>query len=125
MQPPQTYPPPAAAPTQTSTTAIISLIVGILAWLSLPVNFILPFAFCCSGVIGLVGVVLGHMSLREVAQSAGRVTGRGLAIAGLVLGYLMLVATVVVPICAALVLGALYLLAPAESTLLTYISGYI
>jgi len=108
-------PPPTsgAAPTQTSVTGIISLITGILAWLSLPVTIFLPFAFCCSGVIGIVAVATGHISLNEVARSAGSVTGRGLAIAGLVLGYAMLFATVVVPLCAIAVIVILALLGPA------------
>ena len=35
-----------------------------------------------------MAVVLGHLSLLEVKKSAGRLTGRGMAITGLVLGYL-------------------------------------
>jgi type IV pilus assembly protein PilA len=43
--------------------------------------FFIPFAF-------LAAIVLGHIALSEIKRSAGRLTGEGLAIAGLVLGYL-------------------------------------
>lgn len=60
-------------PPETSGKAIFSLISGILF-------IILPFS--------IVAVIFGHLSLSEIRKSAGRLTGRGLAIAGLVLGYL-------------------------------------
>jgi type IV pilus assembly protein PilA len=59
--------------TETSGKAIGSLVCGILF-------FFLPAA--------IAAVVLGHLSLSEIRQSAGRLAGRGMAIAGLVLGYL-------------------------------------
>jgi type IV pilus assembly protein PilA len=34
-----------------------------------------------------VAIILGHLSLSEIKKSGGRLGGRGLAIAGLVLGY--------------------------------------
>ena len=36
----------------------------------------------------VVAIVLGHLSLSEIGKSAGRIKGRGMAIAGLILGYL-------------------------------------
>ena len=59
-------------PQQTSGTAIGSLVCGLL-----PFFLITP----------IVAVVLGHVSLSQIKQSAGRLKGKGLAIAGLVLGY--------------------------------------
>jgi len=35
----------------------------------------------------VVAIILGHLSLSEIKNSAGRLGGQGLAIAGLVLGY--------------------------------------
>lgn len=58
---------------QTSGKAIASLICGLFAWL-FPVS--------------VAAVILGHLSLSEIRKSAGRITGHGMAIAGLVLGYL-------------------------------------
>lgn len=65
-------PPPVAAP-QTSGKSIASLIFGLF-------SFLFPAA--------VVAIVMGHISLSEINKSAGRITGRGMAIAGLVLGYL-------------------------------------
>lgn len=64
--------PPSGEP-KTSGKAIASLICGLFAWL-----FPVPLA----------AVILGHMSLSEIRKSAGRIKGEGMAIAGLVLGYL-------------------------------------
>jgi type IV pilus assembly protein PilA len=58
---------------ETSGKAIASLVCGILF-------FFFPSA--------IVAVVMGHLSLSDIRQSAGRLGGRGMAIAGLVLGYL-------------------------------------
>jgi len=63
-------------PAETSGKAIASLICGL---------FIFFFP------ISIVAVVLGHLSLSEIRRSAGRLKGDGLAIVGLVLGYLGIV----------------------------------
>lgn len=65
-------PPPYAGTPQTSGKAIGSLICGI-------INIFPLF---------IVAVILGHLALSDIKKSAGRLGGRGLAIAGLVLGYL-------------------------------------
>ena len=57
-----------------SGKAIASLVCGV-------VFFFWPFS-------AIAAVVLGHLALSEIKQSAGRVIGRGLAIGGLVTGYL-------------------------------------
>jgi hypothetical protein len=65
------------APT-TSTAAVISLIMGILSW-------------CGLVFIGTFGAIIaGHMARREIQNSNGQVSGNGLALAGLILGYLNL-----------------------------------
>ena len=71
-----TVPPPAAVLVnpQTSGKAIVSLVLGIFP--------VIP-------VLGsIAAVVLGHISLSEIHRSAGRLKGKGLAIAGLILGYI-------------------------------------
>lgn len=60
-------------PAETSGKAIASLIFGLL--------FFVPFAF-------LAAIVFGHISLSEIRKSAGRLTGEGMAWAGLILGYI-------------------------------------
>ena len=59
----------------TSGKAIASLVCGILA-------YIIPF------FLAIPAIVFGHIALSDIKKSAGRLKGQGLAIAGLVLGYL-------------------------------------
>ena len=65
--------PPPITPPQTSGLAIASLVMGI---------------FGCLGVTAIGAVICGHIALNKIGKSAGRQTGTGLAIAGLVIGYL-------------------------------------
>lgn len=72
----------AAGPTlaggrKASGTAIAALVAGILA----------P---CTVGLGGAVGVVLGIVALKRIRRSQGRLGGRGMAVAGLVLSCLFL-----------------------------------
>jgi type II secretory pathway pseudopilin PulG len=76
-----------AGPAQTSGKAIASLIFGLL--------FFVPFAF-------VAAVILGHLGLSEIRKSAGRLKGDGLAIAGLVLGYMWVVSIPIILIIAAI-----------------------
>jgi hypothetical protein len=64
----------------TSTTAIVSLVFGVLSWM------LLPF------VGAVVAVVAGHMARAEIRRAQGAIDGDGLAIGGLVLGWLHLAA---------------------------------
>jgi type IV pilus assembly protein PilA len=57
---------------KTSGKAIASLICGVFTWF-LPAS--------------IAAIVLGHLSLSEIRKSAGRLKGHGMAVAGLVLGY--------------------------------------
>lgn len=76
-----------AGSAQTSPKAILSLVFGI---------FIFFFP------LSLAAVILGHLSLSEIRRSAGRVTGEGLATAGLVLGYIGVAAIPIMLIIAAI-----------------------
>jgi type IV pilus assembly protein PilA len=62
-----------AGATETSGKAIGSLIFGIFF-------FILPSA--------ILAIILGHWSLSDIRKAHGRLTGRGLGTAGMVLGYI-------------------------------------
>jgi hypothetical protein len=56
---------------------------------ALAIGLISVPAACCSGIVGLVGivaVVLGVQARREIAASARQQTGDGLAITGIVAG---------------------------------------
>lgn len=61
---------------QTSTLAIVSLIAGILSWV------VVPF------IGSIVAIITGHMARKEIRNDPGRFDGDGLAIGGLILGYL-------------------------------------
>lgn len=67
-----------AAPT--STLAVVSLVFGILAWC------VLPF------VGAIVAIICGHLARSEIRNSSPeqRQEGDGMAVAGLVLGYVQL-----------------------------------
>ena len=67
---------PGSYPTRqkTSGLAVASLVTGLLFWC-----FVIP---------GIVAVVLGHLALEQIEDSAGAKTGRGLAIAGIILGWI-------------------------------------
>ncbi len=67
-------------PMRTSGTAIASLIFGIVAWFGLPI------------IGALVAVICGHIARGEIRRMPpGTIEGDGMAIAGLILGYLQLV----------------------------------
>jgi hypothetical protein len=63
---------------QTSGKAIGSLVSGISAYV------IFPF------LGAIVAVILGHLGLSEIKKAAGRLQGKGLATAGLILGYIQI-----------------------------------
>jgi len=66
-------------PVRTSGMAVFSLVAGILSY----------FMFFFVGAVA--AVILGHAALGEMRRSEGRVGGRGLAVTGLVLGYVQVV----------------------------------
>ncbi|MGB9068107.1 MAG: DUF4190 domain-containing protein [Candidatus Acidiferrales bacterium] len=76
-------------PKETSGKAIGSLICG-------PIFFFFPSS--------VVAILLGHLALSDIRRSAGRLTGRGMAIGGLVLGYagvslisILIIAAIAIP----------------------------
>lgn len=79
-QPPQAYPPPPFPPSgypaaaASSGRATASLVLGIVSLL------------CFGFLAGIPAVVLGVLAHREIKESGGRVSGGGLATAGIVTG---------------------------------------
>ncbi|GGD40095.1 DUF4190 domain-containing protein [Pseudoxanthomonas indica] len=60
---------------QTSTLAIVSLVSGILGWTLLP-------------LLGTIAAIIsGHMARGEIRRMPDRLEGDGLAVAGLILGW--------------------------------------
>jgi hypothetical protein len=71
-------PPPESAPVSVpnSTMAIVSLIAGVLGLTFLPT------------IGSIVAVITGTMARKEIRESAGAIGGDGMAVAGLVLGWI-------------------------------------
>lgn len=61
--------------------------------------------FSACGVPAIAGIILGHVARKQIRESGGRQTGEGLALAGLIVGYL-LVSFVIFVIFAVLVASA-------------------
>ena len=72
--PPSPAPYPTPAPRQTSALAITSLVSGILGWT------LLPF------LGSIAAVICGHMARAEIRRDPN-IDGDGMAVAGLVLGW--------------------------------------
>jgi len=70
-----------AAESSVSPLAIASLVASIAGFFTCP-------------VVGVIGVVCGHMALGQIRNDPERFHGKGLAIAGLVLGYLLIIGIV-------------------------------
>jgi hypothetical protein len=61
-----------------SSLAIASLVAGLLAWV------VVPFFGA------LAAVITGHLAKKEIRESQGALSGDGMALAGLILGYTQL-----------------------------------
>ena len=59
-------------PPQNSNKALASLICGVIL---------------CFAPASIAAVILGHLALSDIKRSAGRISGQGMAVAGLVMGY--------------------------------------
>jgi hypothetical protein len=81
-----------AGPAKTSGMAVGSLICGILG--------LLLWLPC------IPAVILGHLGLSAIKKSAGALKGRGMAVAGLVMGYVMIAAIPLIAILASLAVPA-------------------
>jgi hypothetical protein len=64
------------APQQTSSKAVASLICGLIL---------------CFVPSSIAAVILGHLALADIKRSPGRMAGQGMAVAGLVMGYIGIV----------------------------------
>jgi Tfp pilus assembly protein PilE len=68
-------------PVKTSALAIWSLVLGILGFL------------CFSFFTGIPAIICGHMGRSKIRESQGALQGDGLALAGLILGYIGTIVT--------------------------------
>lgn len=69
------------APPKTNTLAIISLVAGLAGLL---VTWVIPF------VSQIVAIVCGHIARSQIRKSNGAEGGSGMALTGLIIGYVML-----------------------------------
>ncbi len=84
---PTVEPPPGFAPVvtpQTDGKAVASLICGILSVTLLGI------------LTGLPAIILGHISRSKIKKSMGKLKGEGMALAGLIMGYISVALTFVV-----------------------------
>jgi len=79
---PPLSPPPRLRAVQTSGMAVASLVMGILGWTVLPL------------LGSILAIVFGYSARNEIRQRPGELEGEGMAVAGLVLGWLMVGASV-------------------------------
>jgi type II secretory pathway pseudopilin PulG len=86
--PPQAQPYRAYQPPKTDGGAIASMVLGIAS-----------FVLCLSLFTGIPAIILGHISRSKIKKSMGRLQGDGLALTGLILGYISLLS---IPIIAAI-----------------------
>ena len=86
-----------------SSLAIVSLVTGILGWT------ILPF------IASIVAVITGHLAKKEIRESGGLLEGDGMALAGLILGYVM-IGLAILGIILAIVLVLVFVLSFRSST---------
>ena len=89
---PSPGPPPVYPAAQTNGMAVASLVLGIVS------------LACSQCITAIPGVIFGHIALKQIRESGGTQTGRGLAIAGLVTGYVSLGILVVVVIVYAIIM---------------------
>lgn len=80
---------------QTSSMAIVSLVSGILGWTLLPL------------LGSIVAIITGHLARAEIRRAPDRFEGDGLAVAGLVMGYLVILLSVLAVLAFLLFFGGL------------------
>jgi hypothetical protein len=79
--------PPAPVVKQDSGLAVASLVSGLVGWTFVP-------------VLGTIAaIILGHLAKKEIRDSNGTLGGDGMALAGLILGYVQIGLVILVTIC--------------------------
>lgn len=61
---------------ETNGLAVVSLVFGILSWFALPL------------IGNIIAIITGHIARSQIASSGHDQDGDGLALAGLILGYI-------------------------------------
>jgi hypothetical protein len=90
---PPPVPLPSANPPQTSSLATSSLVLGILG-------------FVTCGITAIVGLILGIVSTIKINRNPGRLKGKGLAKAGIILSSIALIAVIIAAVLAPRIFNA-------------------
>ncbi|MFA9477886.1 DUF4190 domain-containing protein [Phycisphaerales bacterium AB-hyl4] len=72
----QLPPPPPPVAAETSGKAVAALVCSIVGF------------FTCPIILHVLGIILGNMALGEIRLSHGRLTGEGVARAGVIIGWI-------------------------------------
>jgi hypothetical protein len=100
--PPPPAPGPADAPAKYSAWAIASLVAGVLTWFSAPLFFlVVPTPLCT-----LAAIVCGHLARAELRREPG-LQGHWMAVAGLVLGWSMVLTMALIALVVLMVFGGI------------------
>ena len=84
---------------RTSSMAIVSLVAGLLVWT------------CAPWLGSIIAIITGHMARAEIRRDPAGLEGDGLAVAGLVLGWAMILLSVFTVLAIVLFFGGLAALA--------------
>ena len=95
--------PPPSLMKRDSTHAIISLVAGLLGWTILPV------------IGAITAVVTGHLAKKEIRESNNTLSGDGMALTGLILGYVQ-IGVIIVSVLCLLIFGAALIPAIRQSS---------
>jgi hypothetical protein len=98
--------PPAVAGPAMYPMAMVSFIAGLLTWISLPFFYLVVPTPVCT----LAAIVCGHMARAQIRRDPAQ-QGNGFAIAGLILGWAMVLTVLLFVLVAVLFLGGLAALA--------------
>ena len=94
-----------------SSSAIVSLATGIFSWLVLffhgAVDISLIPALIIAPISALLAVIFGSRAKRQIRDGGGAVTGKGMANAGLILGWIYLIVGIILIVLVALGLTAI------------------
>jgi hypothetical protein len=102
LPPPPPPSPVADAPHKYSGWAIASLVAGVLTWFSAPLVFlVVPTPLCT-----LAAIVCGHIARAQLRREPG-LEGHWMAVAGLVLGWSMVLTMVLIGLVVLLVFGGI------------------
>ena len=102
--------PPTPIYKRDSSLAIASLVTGLVGWTFLPI------------IGAIAAVITGHLAKKEIRESNGMLGGDGMALAGLILGYVQIGLVVLAVLC---VLAFAFAVAAGVTSSVTNYSTYL